>query len=81
MSLWRRLNGPMSERTQDVVAIAGLLLFGLSGFIDRADGLEFGRIKLIFLVLGIIALGKFLLHGRLIGRTKPSHGKDSNAAS
>ena len=72
MGFWKSVNAPMSERVQDIVATTGLLLFGLSGFIDRADGRRFGWIKILFLALGVIALLKMLVHGRLMARDKHS---------
>lgn len=55
MSIWRRLNSPLSDRGFDIFAVVGLLAFGLSGFIDMTLGLGFPWLKRVFLVLGIIA--------------------------
>ena len=52
---------PLSRIAQERIATAGLLVFGLTGFVDVAIGRPFSWIKGVFLVLGILsALGLFL---------------------
>jgi len=61
---WRTLVGPMNEAQADTIATVGLLLFGLTGFVDIADGLRFGYVKGIALVLGLISLWRILRRRR-----------------
>lgn len=53
-SLGALLGRPMSARGLDLFAAIGLLAFGLSGFIDRMDGLGFPSYKIIALAAGAL---------------------------
>lgn len=54
--MWKKLNRPLSDRAWNWVTVGGLLLFGLTGFIDMADGLGFPPLKVGATVLGVVVL-------------------------
>ena len=53
---WSQLNSPLSDHAADMVGSLGLLVFGLSGFIDLADGRTFSLLKGSSLVAGVVSL-------------------------
>jgi hypothetical protein len=55
-SWWKRVNSPLSDHAANVVGSLGLLAFGLSGFIDVADGRTFTILKAASLALGAVSL-------------------------
>lgn len=50
------MNSPLSDHAANVVGSLGLLAFGLSGFIDVADGRTFSILKAASLALGAVSL-------------------------
>jgi hypothetical protein len=53
---WSRMNTPLSDHAANLVSSIGLLAFGLSGFIDQADGRPFSMWKVASLAAGLISL-------------------------
>jgi hypothetical protein len=57
---WGIINRPMSSRQMDIIAALGLLVFGLTGFVDAASGLGFSKLKMLFVALGVASLARWL---------------------
>lgn len=80
---WKRINSPLSDHGANLVGSLGLLAFGLSGFIDAADGRSFSVLKVIAVTLGASALASVVWmrirggntsSGKTKERRKPSAG-------
>ena len=84
---WKKLNSPLSDHGANLVGSLGLLAFGLSGFIDAADGRSFSILKIVSSLLGAIALASVVWmrmrrrnsgNGKANQRRKTSTGDRSN---
>lgn len=53
---WKRINAPLSDFGANVVGSLGILGFGLTGFVDAADGLSFSKLKAWSVVVGLGSL-------------------------
>ena len=57
------MNSPLSDHAANIVSSLGLLVFGLSGFIDIADGRAFSWFKGGALLAGVVSLAIVILRG------------------
>ncbi len=71
VSLWRRLNQPLSERHMTAIGTLGFLAFGLSGLLSMVEGAPFSGERALSLVVGIVMGVHWLGSAR---RTKSSGG-------
>lgn len=72
-----KLSRPLSPQVMDAIGCLGFMGFGMSGFIDRAVGLEFPPIKAVSLIVGGLLCVRFVRRHRRTARPGQSDGKKS----